>query len=119
MRRLRHVALTALALAALVVASGADGVPDDAAAAKQQKRPNVIVLMSDDQTAASQSVMKHTNALLGDGGAAFANSFTNWPLCCPSRATFLTGQYAHNHGVLGNLPPFGGFGRLDQSRTLA
>ena len=27
----------------------------------------------------------------------FPDSFANWPLCCPSRATFLTGQYAHNH----------------------
>jgi arylsulfatase A-like enzyme len=60
----------------------------------------VIVLMSDDQTAASQSVMKHTDALLGDRGTTFDNSFTNWPLCCPSRATFLMAQYAHDHGVL-------------------
>ena len=45
-------------------------------------------------------------------GATFANNFTNWPLCCPSRATFYTGQYAHNHGVLGNSPPDGGFDQL-------
>ena len=103
MGRLHHIALSALALGALVAAAVTGGAPDRAEAAKGQKRPNVIVLMSDDQTAASQSVMKHTNALLGDRGATFDNSFTNWPLCCPSRATFLTGQYAHNHGVLGNL----------------
>ena len=42
----------------------------------------------------------------------------NWPLCCPSRATLLTDQYAHNHGVLGNTPPFGGFDRLGASETL-
>ena len=118
MGRLHHIALSALALGALVAAAVTGGAPDRAEAAKGQERPNVIVLMSDDQTAASQSVMKHTNALLGDRGATFDNSFTNWPLCCPSRATFLTGQYAHNHGVLGNLPPFGGFGRLDLARTL-
>ena len=118
MGRLHHIALSALALGALVAAAVTGGAPDRAEAAKGQKRPNVIVLMSDDQTAASQAVMKHTNALLGDRGATFDNSFTNWPLCCPSRATFLTGQYAHNHGVLGNLPPFGGFGRLDLARTL-
>ena len=59
-----------------------------------------------------------TNALIGSQGATFTNNFTNWPLCCPSRATFLTGQYAHNHTVLGNQPPIGGFDRLDTSETL-
>ena len=49
--------------------------------------------------------------LIGDQGTTFANAFANDPLCCPSRSTFLTGQYAHNHGVVtGN-----GFGDLDSS----
>ena len=51
-------------------------------------------------------------------GATFANSFTNWPLCCPSRATFYTGQYAHNHRVLGNSPPDGGFVSFNDSSAL-
>ena len=51
-------------------------------------------------------------------GATFANSFTNWPLCCPSRATFYSGQYAHNHGVLGNSPPQGGFTRFNDANAL-
>ncbi len=88
------------------------------ASAQAPQKPNIVVLMSDDQTAASQSVMAKTNELVGGAGATFTNSFTNWPLCCPSRATFLTGQYAHNHAVLGNQPPFGGFDRLDTSETL-
>ncbi len=36
-------------------------------------------------------------------------AIASFPLCCPSRATNLTGQYAHNHGVLHNAGPFGGF----------
>src|SRR4051812_28043127 len=75
--------------------------------------PNVIVIETDDQTAASVRVMKNVNSLIGDQGARFRNSFVNYSLCCPSRATFLTGQYEHNHGVLGNTPPNGGFDRFE------
>jgi arylsulfatase A-like enzyme len=106
-----------VALVAALVAVAGTGAPA-ATGAPPPLRPNVVVLMSDDQTAASQSFMPKTNALIGARGATFTNNFTNWPLCCPSRATFLTGQYAHNHTVLGNQPPFGGFDRLDTSETL-
>jgi N-acetylglucosamine-6-sulfatase len=75
--------------------------------------PNVIVIETDDQTAASIRVMKNVNSLIGDQGATFRNSFVNYSLCCPSRSTFLTGQYEHNHGVLGNMSPNGGFDRFE------
>ena len=48
----------------------------------------------------------------------FRDAFSPYPLCCPARATLLTGQYAHNHHVLGNEPPFGGFQRFDDSESL-
>ncbi|MDP8978625.1 MAG: sulfatase, partial [Actinomycetota bacterium] len=56
-------------------------------------------------------------------GARFARSFVSYSLCCPARATTLTGRYTHNHPVRHNVPPTGGepeFRRLgaDQS-TLA
>ncbi len=82
-------------------------------AAAPQGRPNVVVIESDDQTVESMRVMGNVNSLIGDQGATFQNNFVNFSLCCPSRATFLTGQYAHNHGVLGNKPPTGGFGRFE------
>ena len=49
-------------------------------------------------------------------GTTFANSFVSLSLCCPSRATLLTGRYAHNHGVLDIVPPLR---RLREARPLA
>jgi N-acetylglucosamine-6-sulfatase len=81
-------------------------------------RPNVLVIETDDQTQASMSVMPKTRDLIGGQGTTFAKNFANFPLCCPSRATFLTGQYSHNHGVRDNGPPLGGFDRLDSTNIL-
>jgi N-acetylglucosamine-6-sulfatase len=81
----------------------------------QQKRPNVIVIDTDDMNVSDMFVMRNTLRLLGAHGTTFRNSYASYPLCCPSRATFLTGQYAHNHGVLTDQR----FGDLDSSNTLA
>src|SRR5918997_354704 len=70
-----------------------------------QPRPNIVLVMSDDQTVESMRVMANVNALLAREGATFANSFASFPLCCPSRATYLSGQYGHNHTIMGNMPP--------------
>ena len=83
-----------------------------------EARPNIVVLMTDDQTLDSMSVMPKTRALIGAEGTTFTRSFTNYSLCCPSRSTLYTGQYAHNHGVITNTPPNGGFTRLDTSNWL-
>jgi arylsulfatase A-like enzyme len=88
-------------------------------AAAADSRPNVVVIMTDDQTVESLRVMSNVKRLLRDRGATFAKSFVGFALCCPSRATFLTGQYGHNNGVLGNMPPDGGYAKLDHSNTLA
>jgi N-acetylglucosamine-6-sulfatase len=80
-----------------------------------QKRPNVIVIDTDDMNASDLFVMRNTLSLLAAHGTSFRNSYVSYPLCCPSRATFLTGQYAHNHGVLTDQR----FGDLDSSNTLA
>ncbi len=81
-------------------------------------QPNVIVVMTDDQTAASVPTMPQLNGLLGSQGTRFDQAFASFPLCCPARATNLTGQYAHNHGVLSNGGPFGGFKALDSTNTM-
>jgi arylsulfatase A-like enzyme len=74
--------------------------------------------MTDDQTAASLASMQHVNTQLGGEGTRFEQAIASFPLCCPARATHLTGQYAHNHGVLHNNPPFGGFVALDHANSL-
>lgn len=74
--------------------------------------------MTDDQTLESMRVMKNVKRLIGAQGTTFDSSFVSFSLCCPSRSTFLTGQYAHNHGVTANTPPDGGYYKLDHSNTL-
>jgi N-acetylglucosamine-6-sulfatase len=82
-------------------------------AAIAEARPNVLVIESDDQTRESIRVMHNVNSLIGAQGATFRNSFVNYSLCCPSRSTFLTGQYEHNHGVTANNGPTGGFQQFE------
>jgi len=100
-------ALAALTLSALLAAH-AEGRGGAAAQAK----PNILVLMTDDQTVESLRVMANVNALLVRQGTTFTNNFASFPLCCPSRSTFLTGQYGHNHTIMGNAPPSGGYDKL-------
>jgi arylsulfatase A-like enzyme len=100
-------------LAALLAVSGFPATRAGAPA-----KPNVVVIMTDDETIEQMRVMTQTRALIGDAGATFETSLSSFPLCCPSRSTFLTGQYAHNHGVLENAPPTGGYYKLNSKNTL-
>ncbi len=96
-----------------VVAAGL--VPGSAAAAEQ---PNLVVVMTDDQTLEELAGMRQTHRLIAARGVSFDRSYVSYPVCCPSRATYLTGQYAHNHGVMGLYPPSGGYGRFDKRNAL-
>ncbi|MEO7197872.1 MAG: sulfatase-like hydrolase/transferase, partial [Solirubrobacterales bacterium] len=107
-RRGRAVALIAL-LVAVALALPAVG--------QAGERPNFLHILTDDQTIDSLEYMAQTERLLGGRGTDFTNYHATQPLCCPSRASFLTGQYPHNHGVLDNLPPYG-YGAMDFSRTI-
>jgi N-acetylglucosamine-6-sulfatase len=106
----------ALVLLGLTLAAGCG--QGGSAQPEPDQRPNVVVLMTDDQTLESMRVMPGVRRMLAERGTTFSRSFVSFPLCCPSRATFMTGQYAHNHGVLGNRPPTGGYGRLRRRETL-
>jgi N-acetylglucosamine-6-sulfatase len=91
---------------------------EDQASARRGGKPNVVVVMTDDQERKSVGVMRTVKRELADKGTTFKNAFATFPTCCPSRATYLTGKYAHNHGVMGNHPPNGGVEVFDDSRTL-
>ncbi len=64
--------------------------------------PNIVVIMADDMRADDLVAMPNVKRLLADEGITFTNSFVNFSWCCPSRASFLTGQAAHNNGIIGN-----------------
>ena len=98
-------ALLALAIAALGRAqTPAEGEGEAVAP------PNIIVIMTDDQSASTltEKFMPHTFDLLVEPGTVFRNFVATTPICCPSRATFYTGQYAHNNGVFQNDPGYEG-----------
>lgn len=63
-------------------------------------KPNVIVIVTDDQREGLE-VMPKTRAAIAEG-RGYPNSFVTTPLCCPARASIMTGRYVHNHGVRSN-----------------
>jgi N-acetylglucosamine-6-sulfatase len=75
-------------------------------------RPNIIFILTDDHRWDALSCMGHpfiqTPNLdrIAAEGVLFQNAFVTTSLCSPSRASFLTGQYAHTHGVVTNHTPW-------------
>lgn len=70
-------------------------------------KPNIIVIMTDDQRFDLMDELPAVTKDLAKDGVTFTNAYTTTPLCCPSRSSFLTGEYAHNHGVWNNKSPNG------------
>src|SRR5690606_8079350 len=81
-------------------------------------RPNLVLIMFDDMRDDDLRFMPHTRRLVGGAGVRFVNSFSPNPLCCPARASSLTGQYSHNHRVYDVRAPYA-FHSFDDRSTLA
>ena len=88
-----------------------------AAAEASGERPNFVQIWTDDQTIDSMKYMPRLKRVLRRKGTTFSQYHDAQPLCCPSRATYLSGQYPHNHHVYSNKPPTGGFGAMDFRNT--
>jgi N-acetylglucosamine-6-sulfatase len=65
-------------------------------------RPNVVLVITDDQRADSLDYMPKVLSEIADRGVRFRQAFTTTSICDPSRASMLTGLYAHNHGIVHN-----------------
>jgi N-acetylglucosamine-6-sulfatase len=73
-------------------------------------RPNIVLILSDDQRVDMMGAMPTVRSRLIDRGVSFSNAYVVDPLCCPSRATVLRGQYSHTTRIYGISRPYGGAG---------
>jgi len=104
---------TVATAASLVVGQGGTMAgPQTRGIARRDRRPNVVVILTDDQrwdcmSCAGHPFLKTPNMdRIAAEGARFANMFVTTSLCSPSRATCLSGLYAHTHNVLNNFTNF-------------
>jgi N-acetylglucosamine-6-sulfatase len=102
----------AVRLMGAAAAAGVVGLPGAAFGGVAPKvsgaKPNVIFMLMDNIQYDDFGFMGHPfiqtpglDKLAGEG-VVFKNAFNTTSLCSPSRASILTGTYAHNHGVLNN-----------------
>src|SRR5687767_3731535 len=94
-----------IAIACLIILSSVGLGQSDRRA---DRRPNIIFILVDDLRWDELGITGHPFLKtpnidrIGREGAVFRNAFVTTPLCSPSRASFLTGQYVRTHGIRGN-----------------
>lgn len=127
-RRLAVALLTTASVGILAVAGGPSSTVVAAPATgvltahepapPQSQRPNIVLVMADDMRYDDLVFMPRVRRLVNRTGVSFENAFSPYPLCCPARASLLTGRAAHNHKVYWHHAPYG-FGAFDDSFTIA
>ncbi|MHB8235185.1 MAG: sulfatase family protein [Solirubrobacteraceae bacterium] len=111
-------------LLALVVSSGCGGgsqgtssneaahasrsAPRGGVGAPSGSRPNIVFVLTDDLSSNLVRYMPHVLQMQHDG-VSFSNYFVTDSLCCPSRASILSGRFPHDTRVFDNSPPEGGY----------
>jgi arylsulfatase A-like enzyme len=135
MARTRLLVALATTLAALAACGHASGPAGDGDAGRPSSgvaarvpvakpvpprtaKPNILLVMTDDMRADDLKWMPHTQRFFARRGTDFRNMFAPTPLCCPNRASYLSGEYAHNHHVWWHESPWG-YGAFDDSHTIA
>jgi N-acetylglucosamine-6-sulfatase len=101
---------------------GPPAAPTAATPEAPTRRPNIVFIVADDLDVRTAAQMPRLPALIGQHGLSFGRAYVTQSQCAPSRASILTGQYPHNHQVLDNSGPDGGFGafrRGPESSTIA
>ncbi len=119
MNSLRFKVMSLLALMSLVLSScGAIGADSKAVVLPMENRPNILFILTDDldNRLNTTDYMQNLQDLIISQGTSLEDYFVTSPVCCPSRATTLKGQYTHNHGVYNNYAPDGGFEKFNESK---
>ncbi|HEV2858616.1 MAG TPA: sulfatase [Solirubrobacterales bacterium] len=109
-----------LALLAALVFVNAQKAGAASASAFPPESPSFVVIQTDDETldqlydvynagGVEVPTMPNTLSMIAGRGITFNRYYVSYPLCCPSRVTLMTGRYAHNSNVRGNVQPNGGY----------
>jgi len=110
-------------LTSIIVISEEEKIKQDIKNYEIISKPSIIFIMTDDLSenmldiAVTNNLLPNLSEYIFENGTKFTNSFVTYPVCCPSRATALVGQYSHNHQVEGNAPRF--IAKFNDTHTIA
>jgi N-acetylglucosamine-6-sulfatase len=108
MPRIPRAAPALFFVAVALIAGGAPTAQARTDAVAAPTRPNIVYVLTDDLSTDLLRFMPTVQAMQREG-VTFSDSIVSDSLCCPSRASLLTGRYPHATGVRTNVYPTGGY----------